>query len=96
MPWYKLTASAKQDLREIGLYTKQTWGVAQAKKYLQSLYLALKKLSGSPKVGSLREEIAPEIRSFRLGHHVAYYVEKKSGIIIVRILHPSMDTKRAL
>lgn len=96
MARYDLTSPAKDDLKQIALYTKQTWSPGQAKKYRQELRGILRKLAQTPKLGHLRKEIAPGLRSFRAGAHIVFFIESKSGIIIVRILHPSRDIERQL
>lgn len=95
MPRYEFTAKAVEDLRGIGRYTKQAWGVAQARRYREELELALKKLSLSPHIGLERNEIAPEVRSFTVASHIVFYLPRKDGIIVLRLLHPSMDVERA-
>jgi toxin ParE1/3/4 len=95
MARYELTARAAADLREIGRYTKQTWGLEQARHYREELEIALQKLSLSPHVGRRREAIAPGVRSFRVATHVAFYVQSKDGITILRLLHPSRDVDAA-
>jgi len=91
----EFTAQAVEDLREIGRYTKQTWGLDQARRYREELELRLTKLSLAPGVGVARDDIASGVRSFVVGSHVAYYIAKKSGITVLRLLHPSMDIERA-
>jgi toxin ParE1/3/4 len=95
MPRCEFTARAIEDLQEIGRYTKQAWGAAQARRYRQELELVLKKLSLSPRLGFARDEIAPSVRSFTVGSHVAFYLPRKDGITVLRLLHPSMDVERA-
>lgn len=95
MPRCEFTAKATEDLREIGRYTKQTWGNAQACRYREELELALKKLSMSPHIGFERDEIAPQVRSFTVVSHTAFYLPRKDGITVLRLLHPSMDIERA-
>lgn len=95
MPRCEFTAKAVEDLRGIGRYIKQAWGVAQARRYREELELALKKLSLSPRIGPERNEIAPEVRSFTVGSHIAFYLPRKDGITVLRLLHPSMDIERA-
>jgi toxin ParE1/3/4 len=95
MPRCEFTAQAVEDLREIGRYTRETWGLAQARSYRQELELLLKKLSLTPSVGHSRNEIAENVRSFPVGSHIAYYLPRKNGITILRLLHPRMDVERA-
>lgn len=96
MPNYKLTEAAKKDLREISEYTKETWGRKQEKAYREIIRAALRVIEKNPKIGLKREELAEEIRSFPIGHHIAYYIERKGNIEVARILHPAMDTEKAM
>jgi toxin ParE1/3/4 len=92
---YDFTARAAEDLREIGRYTRRPWGIAQARHYRQELELALHNLSLNPLIGREREEIEVEIRSFRVAAHVAFYMPRRGGITVIRLLHPSMDVEPA-
>ncbi len=96
MPGYKLTEAAKKDLRGISAYTKKTWGKEQEIMYRESLRAMLRALAKTPKIGQKRDELAEGLRSFPVGHHIAYYVEKKDGIEVARILHPAMDKEKAM
>jgi toxin ParE1/3/4 len=95
MPRYDLTARAAADLREIVKYTKETWGIEQARHYRDELEVALQKLSLTPDMGRQREAIASGVRSFRVAAHIAFYVQRQDGITILRLLHPSMDVDAA-
>lgn len=96
MPGFNFTALAAKDLRDIGRYTKETWGLEQARRYREELELALQKLALTPSMGLPRSEIAPRLRSFPVASHVAFYVERRGGITIVRLLHPRQDVVRLL
>jgi toxin ParE1/3/4 len=91
----QFTAQAVEDLRAIGRYTRETWGLAQARRYRQELELSLKKLSLTPLMGHVREEIGENVHSFPVGSHIAYYLARKSGITVLRLLHSRMDVERA-
>ena len=93
---FKLTEAAKKDLREISAYTKKTWGKEQEKVYRQSIRNALRMIAKLPEIGQIREELAEGLRSFPVGDHIAYYVERSHQIIVVRILHPAMDREKAM
>ena len=96
MPDYKLTEAAKKDLRGISAYTKKTWGKEQEKTYREILRAALRVIAKAPKIGQKRDELAEGLRSFPVGNHIAYYVEKGKGIESARILHPAMDREKAM
>jgi toxin ParE1/3/4 len=91
MSRYEFAPRAVADLQEIVRYTKQTWGVAQAQRYREELELALQQLALAPGMGRARERIGPRLRSFRVVEHVAFYVQRRNSIRILRILHPSRD-----
>jgi len=92
---YEFTDRAAADLLEIGRYTKQTWGIEQARRYREELEVALQRLSLAPNVGRPREAIAPGVRSCRVASHIAFYVQRNDRITILRLLHPSMDVDAA-
>ena len=96
MPSYKLAAPANNDLREIALYTKKSWGPEQARTYIQELRKAMEALAQTPKIGRPREELAPGLRSFKAGSHIVFYKESKAGINIARILHSKRDIEHEL
>jgi len=91
MPSYDFTVQAMEDLREIIRYTKQTWGLEQTQRYREELELALTKLSLNPNLGRLRDEVAPGIRSARVGVHIAFYSPHDNGLTVIRLLHPNRD-----
>ena len=91
MPRYDVSRRALADLREIVNYTRETWGLKQARLSRQELELAIQKLALAPGLGRVRAEVAPSVRSFPIARHVAFYVESEGGISVLRVLHPSMD-----
>jgi toxin ParE1/3/4 len=95
MARHDFTEQAAEDLHGIGRYTKQMWGLAQARHYRQELELALQSLSLNPQIGRERAEIAPKVRSFRVAAHIAFYIPRRGGITILRLLHPRMDVDAA-
>ena len=93
---YKLAEAAQKDLREISAYTLKTWGKEQAKAYREIIRASLKLISETPEIGQKRSELMVGLRSFPVGHHIAYYVEREDGIVVARILHPAMDQEQAM
>jgi toxin ParE1/3/4 len=82
--------SAKADLLNIGAYTRQTWGVAQAERYIDGLENCAKLLAGNPLLGRPCEWIRPGLYRFEKGRHVLFYRRQEDGILVSRILHQSM------
>jgi toxin ParE1/3/4 len=86
----RFSRSAKTDLLSIGAYTLQTWGAAQAERYIDSLEHCAKLLAGNPSLGRRCEWIRTGLHRFEKGRHVFFYRREGNGILISRILHQSM------
>lgn len=95
MSRFELASRAAADLLEVVRYTHEKWGSAQAQRYREELELALQHLSLTPDVGRKRDAIAPGLRSFPVAQHVAFYIQRKDKILVLRILHPRMDVEDA-
>jgi toxin ParE1/3/4 len=95
MSRYELAPSAAADLLEIVRYSKETWGAAHAQRYREELELAVQQLALSPTIGRKREAIAPDLHSFPVAQHVAFYIPRKDKVMILRVLHPRMNVDDA-
>lgn len=94
MPVYKSTEKAERDLAAIIDYTLSTWGAAHAVKYIDGLEELATSLAQSPDLGKSYEELHKHLFVFPYEKHLLFYRKERYGIIIVRILHDSMDTPR--
>jgi toxin ParE1/3/4 len=90
MPTVRFSGHAKADLLKIGAYTLQTWGEAQAERYLDGLEQCAKLLAGNPSLGRSCEWIRPGLYRFEKERHVIFYRLEVDGIMVSRILHQSM------
>jgi toxin ParE1/3/4 len=92
----ELTASARRDLRGIRVYTVKQWGGRQANIYQAALRHGLDILRDNPRIGRVREDLAPlDLRSFQIEHHVIYYRIGDDTIRVARILHEKQDAATA-
>jgi len=89
-------ARAEADLDGILGYTASEWGDKQALKYLEELEMRLNTLAENPHAGMGRNAIESGLFSFPIGSHIAYYLDISGGIVVVRLLHSSMDPLRHL
>lgn len=94
MPVYKFTGRAEDDLAAIIDYTLETWGAAQAVKYIDGLEELASNLAQSPSLGKSRDDLHEGLIVFPYERHLLFYRKERHGITIVRILHDSMDTPR--
>jgi toxin ParE1/3/4 len=86
-----LAKKARRDLIEIKQYTVERWGKEQARKYIGQIRDCADDLANHRCHGKLREDIAPDLKSYHVGRHVIFYVESKTGIDVARVLYDSMD-----
>ncbi len=97
MSKFELSGKAKSDLIKIAQYTQLTWGTAQRNDYLKLLDNTFYQLADEPMLGVNCDYIREGYRKRLQGSHVIYYKEHKiNQVLIVRILHKSMDVNRAL
>lgn len=92
----EFTRAARDDLKEIGRFTHRRWGREQRIKYLADIERHAIELAENPEIGSLRDEIRSGVRSVPVGRHMIFYRQTDTGILILRILHASMDVSRHL
>ena len=89
---FKLTVLAKSDLKDIALFTQRKWGREQRNVYLKQFDDLFWMLSENPDIGKSCDEIRAGYRKFPQGSHVIFYKQTDSQeILIIRILHKSMD-----
>lgn len=94
---FVLSAKAKSDLIKIAEYTQLTWGKSQRNNYLKILDSTFHLLADEPEIGIQCDYVREGYSKYPQASHVIYYKEHKANqILIVRILHKSMDVNRAL
>jgi len=94
MAAYSLSGKAVSDLDGIYEYTILNFGLEQAQTYLLGLHERFQILADNPGVGRSASQLAPELRRHEYQSHVVFYIPKKKGALIVRVLHARMDAKR--
>lgn len=90
-----LSPQAEEDFADILQYTLQTWGEKQMYVYRAVIDKALLIIQQNSEIGHQRPEISKKHRSFPAGQHVIFYRSDQRAVYVSRILHESMDTKRA-
>ena len=91
MSSFDLSKSAHADLKSIATYTQERWGVRQRNAYLKEIDRIFHSLAKNPVMGRACDEILEGYRKFPHGVHVIYYKQLESELLIVRILHATMD-----
>lgn len=97
MTGFILTNKAKSDLKDIAVYTQNTWGKRQRNNYLTMLDKSFYALATDHSKGRDCGEIRSSYRKQQVGKHIIFYREINSRLIeIVRILHERMDIEKHL
>lgn len=92
MELFQLSKEAKSDLRAIALFTQNRWGKVQRNMYIKQLDDAFRLLGENTDAGIVCDNIRIGYRKFPQGSHIIFYKPNAvSGILIVRVLHKSMD-----
>jgi plasmid stabilization system protein ParE len=94
------SARATRDILEVLAYTKQRWGVAQARAYRSLLRDAIEAIAKDPSSGKPRDDIRPGIRGLHIAQrgrparHILFYRLGPGTVEIVRFLYDAMDFGR--
>ena len=91
MTGFRVSKAALADLRNIGRYTEKQWGKLQRRLYLKGLNERFKTLSVTPTIAAERQQFEPPVRIHPYEKHLIVYILEEKGILIVRVLHQSMD-----
>jgi len=83
----KLTLQAEEDLQEIYVYGRESWGKERAELLFQFL-------CGNPEIGRKREEFYPGCRSWVFESYVIFYQVKDAYIEVIGVVHGSKDINR--
>ena len=94
MAAYRLSKKAAADLDGIHEYSVVNFGTIQARNYLNRLHERFDILARQPMLGRQANHFAPGLRRYEYRSHVAFYVPEDGGVMIVRVLHKSMDVPR--
>lgn len=94
MSAFDLTKAAHADLKSIARYTQEHWGPHQRNAYLKGMDQVFHSLAENPVMGKTCDHIREGYRKFPHGAHVIYYKQiEKEDLLIVRILHSTMDVE---
>ncbi len=92
----RISCRAANDLAEIADYTIAEFGIAQARRYRALFDTCFESLSERPGLGASAGKIVPGLRRIRQQAHIVFYTCSEDEILIVRVLHHSMDFQRHL
>ncbi|MEQ8707691.1 MAG: type II toxin-antitoxin system RelE/ParE family toxin [Rhodospirillales bacterium] len=93
---YRISRKAQEDIREIGLYTQKTWGKKQRRNYLNGLEKCFRQITENPSLAPEHPEFEPVVRIHPFQKHLIVYISGPESLLIVRVLHASMDVTTRL
>jgi toxin ParE1/3/4 len=88
-----LTDDARRDFRSILRYTRRAWGERKKDTYAVRLNDAMEYLTRFPLLGESRDDLRTGMRARPVAEHVIYYRVDKEAIIVLRLLHHTMDER---
>lgn len=83
--------TAEADLEDIATYTKEQWGLAQARRYLKALQQDITALAEFPAMNPIYKSRHGHFHRATSGEHRIFYQIHESAVVIVRVLHGRMD-----
>jgi toxin ParE1/3/4 len=93
MKIYELSKNAEAELEKIGRYSWHEWEFEQMETYINGLHRQLENLAKNPRLGRERNELLPDLRSFKYEKHILFYSETDKGILVAHILHHAQDVQ---
>ena len=86
-----LTERALADLREIEVHSVQQWGRKVADRYLDDLQSGLDRIRENPEILRLDLEFAESLYFYRVNKHILVSDLHASQVIVLAVIHTSMD-----
>jgi toxin ParE1/3/4 len=86
-----LRPAAREDLRDIWVYGRDTWGEAAADQYFDDLTVSIDRLADHPLSAPVSAELGKGYRRLVSAAHVVFYVVNAESVAVVRVLHQSRD-----
>jgi len=92
MPSVVIRPKAIEDLAEIWAYIVED-SLRQADVFAAAINREIRDLARHPLIGRARPELLTELRSLPFGRYIIFYLPRKRGIEVVRVLHGARDLK---
>ncbi len=92
----ELSRQADADIDAMLAYGAENFGWNEAEAYVLGFDVIFAMIAEYPEIGAVYRDVRPPIRSLPHGSHRIFYDIDGDTIVVQRILHKSMDTKRWL
>ena len=91
-----ISPKADEDIYDIKKYSLEFFGAPRTKLYLTKIRSCLKTILKNPNIGTSSNNFLTGLRFYKVGSHLIFYKKKNNKIIVIRILHKSMNHKNHL
>lgn len=91
----RFTGRARNDLYEISAFIARSSPV-NAARFIAKLEGHCWLLASHPLIGQLRDELAPDLRSFPVEKYLIFFRPTTGGAEVLRIIHGARDLRQAL
>lgn len=88
---YRLSGDADEDISSIATGGIEEFGIEQAQRYHDGLFLLFDLLADNPRMARERLEIEPPVRVHPYQSHVVIYRIEGPDILIIRVRHGRED-----
>jgi toxin ParE1/3/4 len=88
---YKLSKESETDIASIYEYGIEKFGISQAQDYFLGMHGLFQTLSNSSSIGRDASEFIPSLKRFTYKSHMVFYLNSDTEVLIIRVLHHSMD-----
>lgn len=95
VPRTRISAAAREDLRDIRAHSKSAFGAQTAFAYMEGMRAIFALLRDRPMIGPAESDLHIGLRGFRYRSHRIYYLREGDDVVIVRILHHARDARRS-
>ena len=92
----QLRPRALHDLESIYKYSLEQWGITRAEAYLTEINKAFEALANHDQLGRDYSRVSADLYAYNIAAHVIFYTPTPTGILVIRVLHKSMDHVRHL
>lgn len=91
---YLFSEAAARDIEKLLDKSLLNFGARQTELYFAALKDCLKLLNDNPEMGANADDLRVGYRRFNHQSHVVFYRTEKEHLLVVRILHKSMDVNK--
>ena len=90
----EISPVAQDDIRAIYAYSKQQWGAARARLYIEEMRARMRALARREITGQNADDIRPGLRRLVSGSHILWFRLNETQLLVIRVLHQSRDAGR--